>query len=64
MALLPETRQQLAAGAFSGFQYDDNIAATCGFVSVRCVGVDLCVSVTQIWFKKNGRFSDSSFGKN
>lgn len=64
MELLPETRQQLAAGAFSGFQYDDNIAVTCGFVRVQCVGVGLCASVTQIRFKKNGRFGDSSFGKN
>lgn len=64
MVLLPDTRQQLAAGAFSEFQYDDNIAVMCGFVSLQCVGVGLCVSAFQIQYYNLMRFHTSSFGKN
>lgn len=65
MVLLPDTRQQLAAGAFSEFQYDDNTAAMCVFVSVQCVGVGLCVCARfRFGTIINVSFNNSSFGKN
>lgn len=60
MVLTADTRQQLAAGAFSGFQYDDNTAAMCGFVSVQCVGVGLCAHAFQIQYNNNASFNNSS----
>lgn len=56
MVLLPDTRQQVAAGAFSEFQYDDNTAAMCVFVSVQCVGVGLCVCAFQIRYDNKCEF--------
>lgn len=47
MDLLPDTRQPLAAGAFSEFQYDDNnTAVVCDFESVQCVGCFVCMCIS------------------